>query len=254
MTIIDPSEVLDDLGLENADPADIRRMSRSIMSAQRAIEEYLGYLLERETHTEYYPIARQRSARDSFVDVIGQRVLLGREGDSALIIANRPVINDDTLAVYESFNGQSGQSTSAFPAASLLTKGSDYFLDVIGNEDYSMSGILYRRAGTWSPEIGSIMVIYSAGFTAADLNGTGTFKRAAVIKDSLFEEAKRDFRQRRANAANLDRAAPLSSESIGQYSYSAGGGNAKEIANVLELSHAAKMRLHRWRKLGGRFA
>lgn len=255
MTILDSAEVLDDLGVTSPSDAQKRRMERSISSAQRAVEQYLGYQIERKTNTEFYPQQRQRLSRDEFVDVKSGRVSFGREGDACLILSARPVINNSTLAVYQQIGAMAGQGSGSFPVSSLLTKGSDYYLDVLGTANYSMSGILYRRAGVWPDDPGSIKVVYDSGFTAADFAAVGSaqFPQAAIIYDCVFEEAKRDFRQRLIAENNIDKPGTMTSENIGPYSYSAGG-NTAAFSNVLTIGHDSKLKLQPWRKLGGRLA
>jgi hypothetical protein len=258
MSVLDASEVFPLLGVINATAQDEAVMSQAITDAQQAVENYVGYPLEQATHTEYYPVARQRGPRDEFVDVQGDMVFFGREGDQALILENRPVRNNETLAVYEHWGAMAGQLSGAFPASTLLTKGSHYWLDV-RRGDHAMSGILYRRAGTWCPEPGSIKVVYTAGFTALELAGTPASGgiNAVEVRSALLQETCRRFKELKVNQVTPVAGwvpGQITAESQGGYSASVGGSNVAESANVMILSVAAQRRLYRWKKTGGRLA
>ncbi len=100
-------------------------------------------------------------------------------------------IHEDTAAKF-------GQASGAFGSSSELTAGTDFFIP------YNQSGIQPMghvvREGIWPREPGSVKIVYSAGWSKAELEGTITDPtldassiRLAVLKAFAenFGEAKR---------------------------------------------------------------
>ncbi len=100
-------------------------------------------------------------------------------GTAELLLDRTPVAT--VTAVYEDWGGYGGTAVGAFPATSLLTAGTDYYLpiDSLYNDGLSYSGILRRIGTVWPvstsrpagllstrrvPARGAVKVTYSGGF------------------------------------------------------------------------------------------
>jgi hypothetical protein len=141
-------------------------------------------------------------------------------GRKELVLRHRPVTA--VTSVHLDWDGNADQNPEgSFEAASLLTAGKDYFLNLDGSwggDPVSFSGLLVRVRNVWpevqrqwywtklSPETGpapgSIRVIYTAGYDPApeDLQYAVVFLVQAMRKD-------------------LPVGGNLESEKIGDYSY-----------------------------------
>lgn len=124
-----------------------------------AVEKYLGRPLERASRVEYY----------------------SPKGEEAIPLLVRPVWS--VTEVRFDPNGKFGQAAGAFPASTVLTAGTHYYLD-LGRGVPSYSGLLYAADGLWGysprrglagpwanrltseihPVPGSLMVTYVGGF------------------------------------------------------------------------------------------
>ena len=98
-------------------------------------------------------------------------------GNRELLLRQRPV--QSVASVYLDHGGYFGEASDAFAAATLLTEGEDFVLD-LNQAGLSASGILYRIGGDWpailstpggqltgiqQSSLGNIKVTYTAGFT-----------------------------------------------------------------------------------------
>ena len=177
-------------------------------AAISAVINYCGTSFESQLRTEYY-----------------------QPDGWNLLLRNRPVIS--VTSVYEDTNGFWNQSATPFPAETLLTAGVDYALqedagELVATYGYiSRSGIIRRLNRSWPrryprqlipgwttqnlslpdyPSIGSVKVVYTSGYTTLP---------AAITQAVCFEVSA--YKQRaKLGGANL------TSESLGEYSYSLG--------------------------------
>lgn len=220
-----------------------------VPAACARVIEHLGYDPEQDEWTELLPR----------LDVSGGINVRGGDSDEWRLSGNRAAIYDDsrrnsslqltylpvrsvtTLYVDEAANA--GQASGAFAAATLQTKGTDYWIefdvpyggDV--NKGLCRSGCL-MASGAWPNTPGTVKVTYRAGYSPDELRGRVT----ADATDSGGV-----ISQKKVNASGIHRAAlltaikgfhtaityqktaagftgPLASESMGDYSYSGGGG------------------------------
>src|SRR5690606_19172886 len=119
---------------------------------------------------------------DTYVEITGDRVSLGRGRYGADVLQLPQMFVRSITSVYEDVNAKAGQGSNDFPASTLLTAGTEYWLDV-DETGLSRSGFLIREAGTWSRRPRTIKVTYVAGLTAAELESD-----YSDIKDLICEE------------------------------------------------------------------
>lgn len=198
--------------------------------AEASIYNFLQQELNYERHIEYLPVGEPRKSTDyrledaDFLPGGGGVVLRSqRPGSDYLQLKHAPVTTFG-IEVREDINAYAGQNPDGqFSDSTILTPGSDYYLDaderkmVDGHSVHlSRSGVL-RRVGAWPVEPRSVKVTYYGGWAASQLhtNAAGSVRLAAIqTVANAFWAAK--------NQADSDGRGPKMSESIGKYSYSFG--------------------------------
>jgi len=185
--------------------------------AESVFKKWMQEDLEYAQKIEYLPGGTHTIATagdvDQEVELRGSTVHIvsSDRGSETLQLTHLPVWNDD-IEVYEDVGAYAGQASTPFAAATLLTKGTDYYLDVdegSGDEMLSDTGVLWR-IGRWPEEPRCVKVVYYGGYTATQLAGNyGNIKYAALL---TIEKAWRSA-DARANGS------PKISEDIGKYSY-----------------------------------
>lgn len=191
-----------------------------IPQADAIIKGYLQREIEQATYTEYY----------------------SGSGNQVIVLNQTPV--QSITSVNEDPDGYFGDGTDAFPAASLLTEGTDYVLrkDDATATEVSKSGILYRIRNAWPRPssrlrgqlasapglgLGNIKVVYVAGWATvpADIQFA-----ANMLVTSMLEARKLSGR--------------LESESIEDYSYTLSG--SEDEAQLLD---SVKGSLSRYKRI-----
>lgn len=208
------AEVLTYLGLadQSISTVDDARLDMLHPLAESAVKRWLQQHCEFKQHVEYLPASETAWRDESLaydVEVSNGKVLFSwRDGQQGLQLKHLPVVAHG-LSVRVDTGARAGFADDAFAAASELTLGSDYWLDVDA-EGVSHTGILYRYSA-WPTEPRSIRVSYFAGHDALQLNSDegGALRLATLITIAKV------FR-----SAVLVDGVPKLSESIGSYSYS----------------------------------
>jgi hypothetical protein len=190
---------------------------------ERALQNYIQKELGRRRHVEYLPVGDDLKLDNRLADFEyenGRAVAsMGVAGSDRLQLTHAPVISTG-MEVYEDTGANAGHHpSSAFPASSLLTFGSDYWPDTDSEYDVSgdvgtkicHSGVLFR-SGYWPREPRSVKVLYYGGWDADQLMEWAEDIRLAVIKSIATE-----FWKVKHGAQNQG-AGPLTSESIGKWS------------------------------------
>jgi len=151
--------------------------------AEANLEDHLGISVAQQNITEYYPHDEEHAIvydyQETFV-VQGDKVYIerGEVRGSLLHLRKTPVRSITTL--HEDREGYFGQVAGSFAAATLLVSGTDYYL-ALDEPGISFAGNLWRRYANWPTQLGSIKVVYVAGFTAAELaNRYSAFKWGAL--------------------------------------------------------------------------
>lgn len=206
-----------------------------------------SFKLSADAFTEYLPITGSLDVSgsellDFDVNESGQAVPIDqRITRTSISLTHKPVLAD-SLQVWEDRGAMGGQASGAFGAATLLTKGEDYYLDE-SSPGISMTGILHRSMG-WSRTPRSIKVTYKAGplaQQAASLGGEFLTVLRSVIHSSVIENFLFWAQQSQAfSAGNAGRV--TRSESIGKWSESFGAlGGFGTSAETLPEHHATRL-------------
>lgn len=196
--------------------------------AERAIKNECGCDLEFGTFTEYLPKGRSSNPVDMMADYFRDDTGSGYYSTAnlrqRLVLKNAPVWLDG-LEVYEDPGAMAGQHEGSFAAESLLTAGSDFFLETDGvdgaNGAFSRSGVL-RRDTYWTNAPFSVKVVYSGGWRDSQLASDGI---AADLKMAAILTVAAEFWKRKA-LKSTGGVGGITSESIGKYSYSTGGSSS----------------------------
>ena len=132
-------------------------------------------------------------------------------GSDVLVLPHTPVW-PLSLEVREDVGAYAGQASGAFGSDSVLTLGTNYWLDIDdASTSLSNSGIL-RRFGSWPTEPRSVKVTYYGGETAARLaSEAGNLRYACLL--TIIKAYKL------LKSMQGSRTGPKSNESIGKYSY-----------------------------------
>lgn len=175
MPILAFSDVLTALGISDTVTDKQRSLIQMIMPlAEGAVRDYIKYDPCYKLHTEYYPerdIFNGDLGSDLYLDKIGDRAVVMAEGELSPVIqlAHLPV--REMVSVYEDPGARGGQGSDDFASGTQLISGSDFQLDYL-RDGYSQSGFLFRIGKGWSGRRRSVKVIYYAGYTDAELDGT----------------------------------------------------------------------------------
>jgi hypothetical protein len=249
--IVSRAEILIALGkAASITEADSALLDMVHPKAERAVKDYLRNDIEQASHTQYLPIGRSIGSDVSLDDYgkSGGRVVALRNrrgGRETLQLQHTPVLLDG-LEVREDLGARAGQTSGSFGDSTILSLGSDYYLDVDDTGDLSRTGKLIRN-GAWPTEPRSIKVAYTGGWSRSDLD-TG---EAMSIKEAVLMTAANAFNQWRQHQPNLVGAVgPFQSESLGSYSYSKAGNTAELHGMVIDIPYAARMRLEQFRNYG----
>jgi len=250
MSILDISEPLLSLGLSGTVTETERAIVQDAMlSAEGAVKRFLHYDPARSERTEYYP--RQdiaASIREGVWEASGDKAVLRRVAEAAtnLLVLNHIPIRSIT-GLYIDYDGKAGSSSGAFAADTLKTEGSDYWanwdqVDADGSR-LCRDGIL-NSIGLWPTTPGTIKVVYTAGYSAAELRGTASgVVNARPVFEALLEETCRRVRrtfalQKKTGAGWV--AGGFTSERLGDYSYSIDGASAQQTLIGGDLSSSSK--------------
>lgn len=162
---------------------------------EEAFKGLCDFRIEQNNYTEYY------------------------DGNNTTKIPLRQVPVISVASVYLDSQGYYGQGANAFPSTTLLTAGTDYYVQYDGFDGTSMSGILVRINTIWPGMFqrkggdltasrvfgqGNIKVTYSAGYKIIP----------ADVQQAIFEACK-ELRFRRRQYG------PITGESLAEYSYTA---------------------------------
>ena len=224
-------------------------------SAEAAVKKYIGYDPVQATRTEYYPLGPFRHSDDEAetIDVQGGvAVFQGtRYDDNILILNHLPVRSITTL--YEDRDARAGQGSNPFPAGSLLTAGTQYYLDLTAS-GISKSGFVYRVGSGWPNVPGSVKITYVAGYSAQELAGQSTDgPDASDLKMATVLTVAKAFATAKTIQAGSSGSpfGVLASENLGDYGYSVDAMSASRLFGMLDpIPQEAKTILHKYMHYG----
>ena len=115
-------------------------------------------------------------------------------------------------SVYEDYTARGGQGAEDFPAATLLTAGTEYMID---SHDLLLSrqGHVRRINRDWSSSPRTIKVTYVAGLSATHLDNEFLFVKEAIVQESIVR-----LSVAKGNSGGSSVVGPLLAEKIGDWS------------------------------------
>ena len=156
MAIVSKSEVLTSLQKASFTADEEAMFDLLHPLAEAVLKDWMGSNLEYQSHTEYLPMGQwDVNDGDTSLDNIkksGGRAVIysSTSGTDVLQLKHLPVALTG-LTIYEDVGAYANQSSSPYPASTLLTEGEDYYLDTEGSSDLSKTGFVYRF-GAWPLE------------------------------------------------------------------------------------------------------
>src|SRR3990172_7396060 len=151
MTVVERSDVLTALGFHATAPTAAQEALIKLVHplAEAVFFSWFGANCEYEQHVEYLPVGGQLTGEETseWFRLQGQavQVRMGARGTSVLQLPHTPVWSTG-LEVREDVGANAGQATGAFGTATILTLGSDYWLDISdATLQLSTSGLLRRN-------------------------------------------------------------------------------------------------------------
>lgn len=252
-TIASEAEARASLGLMSTITDEERAMLNLFLpEAEGAVIGHLGYDPVQRSAVEYYP----RADPSGGIGVVGsawdvdsnhrRAELYGVRGRAPIFptlqLERLPVRDVTDLRI--DYDGRFGQQTGSFGNASQKTKGTDFWMET-DQPNYCPTGCLFANS-QWPMEPGTVRVTYLAGYSPDELQGRATTTKT---EDGIITTA-------RVNASPIKRAVlltvstamqkwaslkksktgwkpgGLSSEKLGDYSYTVGGTSAQTIAGL----------------------
>jgi len=235
--------------------------------AEGLVRQYLKYDPEQKTHTEYFP-RHLRSGGPGYGQegrwsVSGSRAIWESldSSDSTLQLTHLPLrlittVHVDTSALH-------GDSDNAFDVDTMWTHGTDYYGDW-DQADVGYSGQLYSY-GSWPSEPGTVKVVYRAGYSPAELLGTAT--EDAVVGDvittagvdgsgitravhiTVISQFIKGMALRKKDSVGFTPGV-ITSERLGDYSYTLGEGIFGAAGLAASIPDEAKEQLEAYRHWG----
>ena len=197
---------------------------------ESSIQNYLRQEFNYQPHVEYLPVGGPDIERDYPLDQYQKQgdvfSFVGGSGGESLILTHKPVALTG-LRVWEDTSAYAGQGATPFAAATELTIGTDFYLDVADNSNISTSGILYRIGG-WPNEPRCVKVSYYGGYTAAQLVGgkAGSLKLATLMQFAFEFNATKQLNAKSGPGGAYKR------EKIGKYEYEMSDSVAEYLAGI----------------------
>jgi hypothetical protein len=203
--------------------------------AQSAVRTFLGYgVTQRQYVGQLLPDQNLYYSQADYIDVINNRVALYGWSDSS--VAQPPEVPIRSVdALYADFSALAGQGVADFGAPTLMAQGTDYYVDFDivtdptpnAKKGISWSGHIIRWMVTWPSRRRSIKINYTAGMTAAELDGQSpttwySYKDPSVIKWATLKTAMAKYHTLKAFSVgqNIAGVGAITSEHVGDASFS----------------------------------
>jgi hypothetical protein len=254
-TIVDPSEIILDLGL-SASITDEERgiIQAAITRAEGAVKRYIRYDPTQQSRTEYYPSQNYaRSHAGSVWEVSGGTAYqrnVSQESTSELQVRHIPIRSTPTIDLRVDYDGRSGTQAGSFGATSQKVEGTDFWpnydRDDSSGDQVCSDGII-RSVGLWPTQAGSVKIVYTAGYSDEEMHGQDSIIDASPIMDAVVEEAIRRAKKAFVNMKQTVAgwvAGPMKSEKLGDYSYVLGDGVVDRLfGSTVDLTEETKEKL-----------
>ena len=253
--IIQDAAVLLELGISSS-PTDAERavVQQAVVKAEGSVIRFLGYNPVQASRTEYFPQQDFRSSGgESVWEVEGNQAILRRRAGASpdeLQLTHIPVRSAPAIDLRIEYDGRFGAKSGAFAASTKKTEGTDFWpqYDSVDSDGKSVcSDGIIRSIGIWPTEPGSVKVVYTAGYSGDELAGSDSVLDASPIMDAVVEEALRRAKKVLAlwtkNTRLGHAAGTITSESLGEYSYSLNAGMLDKLMGSGSLTADSKEKL-----------
>jgi hypothetical protein len=267
--VVTLSDLLVFLGISSATSDETVIATASLKQAEGAVIRLLQYNPVMAIQTEYYPQIDFSSSGDAKVWEVDStqahiRRLAGTVSEE-LQVKRLPIREFDesgnnAIDLRIDYDGRSGTRSGSFSSETIQTVGTDFWpnYDQEDSNGYRVAGDgIIRSQGSWPSIANSVKIAYVAGYTATELAGEDTVIDASPIRDSIMEEAVRKFKtawSRRKDRSGHGTGA-LTSENLGDYSYSADGAIMKSLmGSSYDLMASTADRLEPFINFGGMIA
>jgi len=211
--IVDTDDINTELGGAVAGD-DLALLDTLRQRVERVVRNYVRWNITEATYIEILP----------YRGPIGSRLQLTQPFVTAV------------ASVYEDFESRGGQGDNDFPASTLLTAGTDYWIDR-DHTSYSREGILHRY-GSWPDYSRTVKVTYTAGFDADALADEFLYVKDAVINETIDRFHYRKGRQGTAGVTGTIKSEKLKDYSV---SYAVDSGSLKTNASGLSDTAEASL-------------
>ncbi len=226
--------------LTDADAALLEMTKRQV---EDRIRRHCRWQITEKQHVEYLPRVSSIGVGDEFMleKLSSNRAAWSHHGGSGGDELQLPHIFVSSIArLFQDTGAAAGQGSGDFGSGTLLTSGTDYYLDRDASGEFCRSGIVFRSRGvSWSRKARTIKVVYTAGFTPTQLD-----EEYRDVKDACIEETVRQFKRAKSRQGNDGGGVgEVKSEMIGgEYSvtYTGDGGAAASTALSKEVSLALR--------------
>lgn len=235
--IVSLADILIELGISGTATSSQSAIAQlSLQKAQGAVIRHLQYNPLLSFQTEFYPRMNSNPVDGQGVwETDATTAYFRNLTDAAtteLQIARLPIrergATGQTVSVWIDYDAGNGTRSGSFGDDSLKAEGTDFNpnYDTVDSRGFKVcrDGII-RSQGRWPGLAGSVKIQYAAGYTAEELAGTDSVIDASPIREAVIDETVR--RVHKAYSRMKKRTGfgtgALSSESLGDYSYSADG-------------------------------
>jgi|15BtaG_2_1085339.scaffolds.fasta_scaffold01415_3 hypothetical protein len=235
--IVTLADLLTYLGITSPSSAETEIATASLKKAEGAVFRLLQYNPVMAVQTEYYPQIDFSSSGDAKIWEVDStqahiRRLAGTVSEE-LQVKRLPIREFDELGangidLRVDYDGRSGTRSGSFSTDTLQVVGTDFWpnYDMEDSNGYKVAGDgIIRSQGSWPSIANSVKIVYVAGYTATEFAGEDLSIDASPIRESVMDEAVRKFKSawsRRKDRTGHGTGA-LTSENLGDYSYSADG-------------------------------
>lgn len=236
--IADISEVILELGLSDSITEEERAIAYNALNrAEGAIKRFLKYNPVQKSRTEYYPqMNLMFNSQEAVWEANDSQAYVRRSSEassSELTVRHVPIRSITSL--YIDYDGRSGTRVGSFATETLKTEGTDFWPNYdgvdSGGSKICLDGML-RSIGLWPMEPGSVKITYVAGYSDDELHGVDDVINASPISEVVVEEAcmraRKAFLWKKKTGSGFI-AGPLTSESLGDYSYSVDSSVIKQM-------------------------
>lgn len=230
------------LGLTAPTALEAAVAAESLRMAEGAVIRHLHYNPVLAVQVEYYPLKTASVMGEKIWEVNETHAYLRETTMSAgaeLQLMRLPIRQcqsdgSDAIEVRVDYDARSGTRAGSFGSDTIKVEGTDFYpnYDLVDSNGKKVctDGVL-RSFGMWPETPGSVKVTYLAGYTESELAGTDAVIDASPIREAVLDEATR--RVHKAYSRMKKRTGfgtgALTSENLGDYSYSADAAILKQL-------------------------